>query len=94
MKLDILFNRYEDENGYETFTVSPRNLLLNGVRIEEWSRQGSSGNFLVHYRKHDKPVGGSVWRHTGSLTTFDSYDLCKADLLNTLQQSLKQFVSI
>lgn len=60
MKLDIIFNRSEDDNGYATFRVGAynqqprRNMFLQDISIEEWSK-GSDGN-LLHYMKADKPL--------------------------------------
>jgi len=98
MKLDIIFNRSEDDNGYATFRVGAynqqprRNMFLQDISIEEWSK-GSDGN-LLHYMKADKPVGKSVWRHSASLTAFDSYDVCKKDLIETMNKQILQFVKI
>lgn len=95
MKLDILFNRSEDENGYATFRIAPykrgngRNLLLNDIKIEEWSR-GQGGGYSKYLR--DKPVGKSIWVHSGSIEAFDSYDECKKDLLRVLHENLKQII--
>ena len=102
IKLNIVFNRSEDENGYATFSVAPYrragqdakgfNPILRGIEIREWS-SGSNGG-LNHYFKKDKPVGRSVWKHSLRLTTFTSYDDCKQDLLAVLIEHLNEYVTI
>jgi hypothetical protein len=98
MKLDIKFNRNEDENGYATFTLAApyrgrfgrRNPLLREIEIREWS-SGSDGG-LNHYMLRDKPVGRSVWRHSLKLEAFKSYDECKQDLLTRILAHLRELV--
>ncbi len=98
LSLDIRLNRSEDKNGYATFSVSKgdlrangRNMFLSNIEIKEWSR-GSDGR-LNHYLLKDKP-SKSVWRHSSSLDVFDSYEDCKADLMKTMLDQLKDFVRI
>ena len=99
ISLDIRLNRSVDKNGYATFSVSEgknwgqrgRNMFLSNIEIEEWSR-GSDGG-LNHYLLKDKP-SKSVWRHSGSLEIFDSYDDCKADLMKKMLSQLSDFVKI
>ena len=99
ISLDIRLNRSVDKNGYATFLVSEgknygqprRNIFLSNIEIEEWSR-GSDGG-LNHYLLKDKP-SKSVWRHSGSLEIFDSYDDCKADLMKRMVDHLSGFVKI
>ncbi len=59
--------------------------------IRDRSR-GSDGG-LNHYLLKDKP-SKSVWRHSGSLEIFDSYDDCKADLMKRMVDHLSGFVKI
>ena len=98
VSLDIRLNRSVDKNGYATYSVSEgkdwgrgRNMFLSNIEIEEWSR-GSDGG-LNHYLLKDKP-SKSVWRHSGSLEIFDSYDDCKADLMKKMLSQLSDFVKI
>lgn len=97
IKLNIVFNRSEDGNGYATVSVAPHrragqdatgfNPILRGIEIREWS-SGSNG-FLNHYLKEDKPVGRSVWKHSLRLTTFTSYAACEQDLLAVLIDAIR-----
>jgi len=91
MQVNLIFERSENNNGYATYIVKDqsnrRNLLLNGLAITEWSE--ISDGFLVHYQKKDKPKT-SVWKHTGNLTTFNDYELCKQSLIKTIVENLKQ----
>ncbi len=96
MKLDIVFNRSEDNNGYAEFRVAAYkkptniNIFLRGISIREWSK-GSGGN-LNHYLKKDKPAGKSVWVHSASIEVFDSYDDCKKNLIEIMTDELAQFI--
>lgn len=93
MKVSFIFERSEDANGYATYVVKDQsnqtNLLLNGLKIREWSK--TSGDFLVHYQKKDKPKT-SVWMYTGNLTLFEDYELCKQSLIKTIVENLKRIL--
>ena len=102
MNLDIKFTHSEDHNGYLTYTASPyfapgqpteRNPLLCYMEIKEWS-QGSGGGLSKYLRTEKPPRSQSVWRHSCSLDTFQSFAEAKAALLTEIERYVRQFVKV
>lgn len=96
MKLNLIWKRVEDENGYSTY-LPQHYPFLRGISIQEWSRRrGSQWGGYRHYYKKDKddPRIEPRWIHSSSLESFPTYESAKKDLETTLLKEAAEFIQL